>query len=146
MLNKPTLRYVQYAAFCGYLQVSNVYPEMVRPKFYRFAIYLADTSNDNVLSLLDHLRSTKLVGGRVTLKLDSTTQEGRFGSYGDQKISKAIYRITKFNIQKQYVGKDDRRYYKFIEGILKHTYTVHIQTVVLRDYNLLYSSSFQCGC
>jgi len=102
--------------FCGYLQVIKVYPEMVRPKFYRFAIYLSDTSGDNVLSILDRLRSTKLVGGRVTLKLDSTTQEGRFGSYGDKKISKAIYRITKFNIQKQYIGKDEKRYYKFIEG------------------------------
>jgi len=107
---------VMITAFCDYLQVSKKYPEMVRPKFYRFAIYLADTSDDNVLSLLDRLRFTKLVGGRVTVKLDSTTQERRFGSYGDQKISKAIYRITQFNIQKQYVGEDERRYYVSIGG------------------------------
>ena len=93
------------------------YPEMVRPKFYRFAIYLADTSDDNVLSVLDHLCSTKLVGGRVTVKLDSTTKERRFGSYGDKKISKAIYRIAKFNIQKQYVTESGKRYYKFVEGM-----------------------------
>ena len=97
-------------------------PEITKAKYYRLTIYLSDTSEDNVLSILEYLRSTKLEGGRAVLKLDSSTQEGRFGSIGIKKIPKAIYKICKYSIQREHLTEhNDRKYYTDIEGTDVHS-------------------------
>ena len=64
-------------------------PEITKPIFYRFAIYLSDTSEDNVLSILEYLRPTKFEGVKIGLKLDSCTQKGEFVSTGSRNIARA---------------------------------------------------------
>ena len=104
--------------FLSFIKVVNDYPEKTKPKFYRFAIYLSDTNEPYVLSVLDRLPS-KFQGGRIVLKLDKSTKEGRFGSRGHQKISKNIYRLGKYDIQKQYVLENGYREYRVIEGMFE---------------------------
>ena len=51
------------------------------------------------------------------LKLDKSTLEGRFSSVGDKKIPKAIYKITKYAIQREHLTEhNDRKYYTDIVG------------------------------
>jgi len=91
-------------------------PEITKPVFYRFAIYLSDTSEDNVLSVLEYLRPTNFEGAKIGLKLDSSTQKGQFFSTGSRNISRATYKICKYAIQKEHITEDGKKYFVDIEG------------------------------
>ncbi|XP_065909519.1 uncharacterized protein [Dysidea avara] len=90
-------------------------PEITKPIFYRFAIYLCDTSEDNVLSILEYLRPTNFEGAKIGLKLDSSTQKGQFFSAGSRNISRATYKICKYAIQKEHFSEDNKKYFVDIE-------------------------------
>lgn len=110
-------------------------PEITKPKLYRFAIYLSDTSEDNVLSVLELFRSTSFEGARIGLKLDSSTQKGQFVSTGSKNVARATYRICKYAIQQEYVSSDNKKYFVDIQGtvyvIIYYTFCVELTRFIL---------------
>ena len=83
-----------------FIQEIHPYPHRTKPLFYRFAIYITDAIEDNILKVLDILRLTQFEGTTWSLKLDKNTEEGRFGSAGDKNVTEAIYKLFKYNIQR----------------------------------------------
>jgi len=92
------------------------YPEITNPEFYRFAIYISDTSEDNVLSVLEYLKQTSFEGAKIGLKLDSSTQKGQFCSTGSRNIARATYKVCKYAIQKEQFTEDNEKCFVDIEG------------------------------
>ena len=105
-------------------------PEITKPIFYRFAIYLCDTSEDNVLSILEYLRPTNFEGAKIGLKLDSSTQKGQFFSAGSRNISRATYKICKYAIQKEHFSEDNKKYFVDIEGNHHRSYLLYVTLTV----------------
>ena len=99
-------------------------PEITKPICYRFAIYLSDTSEDNVLSVLEYLRPTKFEGAIVGLKLDSSTLKGEFFSTGSKNIAKATYKICKYAIQKEHISADNKKSFIDIQGNFNNSYCI----------------------
>ena len=84
------------------------------------------------MKVLDILRLTQFEGTTWSLKLDKHTEEGRFGSAGDKNVTKAAYKVCKYNIQRVFNSGDNKKYYKIIEGICVRT-CMHV-----RSYTCMY--------
>jgi len=65
--------------------------------------------------VLEYLQPTKFEGGLAVLKLDKSTEEGIFRSAGDKNIPKAVYKISKYSIQREHIT-NERKYYMDIIG------------------------------
>ena len=77
------------------MQIIQKYPEITKPKYYRFLIYLPDASEYETVSVLDLLlQHSPLFRHTVwSLKGDRATKEKQFGSLGHKDIAKAVYKI-----------------------------------------------------
>ena len=88
------------------LQIVQEYPEITKPKFYRFLIYLPDASEYEVLSVLESLR-TQYPNFRSTVwskKLDADTKAKKFGSLGYRNIPKGgVYKLGDRHVLKKKV-------------------------------------------
>ena len=86
------------------LQIIQDYPEITKPKFYRFLIYLPDASEDEILSVLESLRTQHpvFVSTVWSRKFDIDTEKKKFGSLGDRNIPKGgIYKLGDNRILKK---------------------------------------------
>ena len=90
-------------------------PHKPKPLFYRFAIYIKDAIEENVVKVLDLLKPTQFVGSIWSLKLDKVTEEGRFISAGDKRITAGIYKVCRYYIRKEKYG-DNKKYFEIITG------------------------------
>ena len=77
------------------LQIIQRYPEITKPRNYRFLIYLPDAMEYEVLSALELLsQQTTLFKNTVwSLKGDMATKEMQFSSLGHTGIAKALYKV-----------------------------------------------------
>ena len=78
------------------LQVVQKYPEIVKPKFYRFLIYLPYASKHEAVSVLESLRiqHPNFISTTWSQKLDIDTKQKKFGNLGDRDIPKgAVYKL-----------------------------------------------------
>ena len=91
------------------------YPHRTKQLSYRFAIYITEAIEENVLKVLDLLRPTLFEGTTWSLKLDKITEEGRYFSAGDKNISAAVYKVCKYYIQRVFTG-DNKKHFLTIEG------------------------------
>ena len=78
------------------LQIVQDYPEITKPKFYRFLIYLPDASEFEILSVLESLRTQHpiFISTVWSRKFDIDTKKKKFHSLGDRNIPKdGIYKL-----------------------------------------------------
>ena len=79
-----------------YFQIVQEYPEITKPKSYRFLIHLPDASEYEVLSVLESLRLQSLIF-RSTVwvcKFDEDTKAKKFNSLGYRNITEGrIYKL-----------------------------------------------------
>ena len=100
--------FVYIVSYAFLLQIIQEYPEITKPKFYRFLIHLPDASEYEALYVLELLRQHyPLFKASVwSVKTDKATAENKFGSLGHMDISRAVYRIGKWNVRKKIAGRE----------------------------------------